>query len=666
MTAIFAAFNRHQIACAHPRRGQLGLRGRSDRRPHRDRPGLRPLRALSWTAVANATSYAVYRTEGVAGCEFGKVKLAETADLSYFDDGLQNGRTYFYSVLPLGTSDACFGTMSVCASVVPAAGSNLGVVSVHPAVSGGDGDPFLDNCELATATIDVANTGSVTQTNVRIVAIEPVTHPSTIIVSSLPIAVSPSLAECDTAQAAFQLRAQGLAFDETSEVRVTLASDQLDALGQTRTVTLRFENVESDFEAVATQTYGFETNLENWKVISGTFARSTAGGGAGGTTAHVTSSQNADFACDVIRSPLIRVGAGVSTLTMQVRYAIEPTSDQVYDRANVSLYDAATGASTVISPSAGQAYTGGASFPFGCVLDHENGWNGTNPGNPAFVASTWSTGALSPGGTFDNKIVRLEIAYGTDEVISLAGFDFDQVALTNVEIQVPDTQSDVCLPPGNILPEALHVDAAGNGVLDAGESAVIAPSWKNPDVAGAAVTGSLSNFHGPGGPDLHDRGRYRRLRDHRGRGFRVLHGLLLGIDRRGDAARGALGRDGVRGRHRRRGPEDLEPARRRQLHRRHARRLLSLYREHLSQRRHRRLRRRPLLPGLRRHPRADGGLSAHRQGRHRLHSAPVRHAGVRRCALLQPIREMDQRARRARSDRRLRRRALLPDQPDHP
>ena len=500
MTAIFAAFNRHQIACLTPAVANSGCAGAPTGAPTVTAQASDRSARLSWTAVANATSYAVYRTEGVAGCEFGKVKLAETADLSYFDDGLQNGRTYFYSVLPLGTSDACFGTMSVCASVVPAAGSNLGVVSVHPAVSGGDGDPFLDNCELATATIDVANTGSVTQTNVRIVAIEPVTHPSTTIVSSLPIAVSPSLAECDTAQAAFQIRAQGLAFDETSEVRVTLASDQLDALGQTRTVTLRFENVESDFEAVATQTYGFETNLENWKVVSGTFARSTAGGGAGGTTTHVTSSQNADFACDVIRSPLIRVGAGVSTLTMQVRYAIEPTSDQVYDRANVSLYDAATGASTVISPSAGQAYTGGASFPFGCVLDHENGWNGTNPGNPAFVASTWSTGALSPGGTFDNKIVRLEIAYGTDEVISLAGFDFDQVALTNVEIQVPDTQSDVCLPPGNILPEALHVDAAGNGVLDAGESAVIAPSWKNPDVAAAAVTGSLSNFHGPAGP----------------------------------------------------------------------------------------------------------------------------------------------------------------------
>ncbi len=500
MTAIFAAFNRHQIACATPAQANAGCAGGPTTATAVTVESRDKSAALSWTAVANASAYAVYRTEGVGGCEFGKVKLAETADLAFVDEGLQNGRTYDYSVTALGTSDACFGPMSACVSVVPAGGPGLGVASVLPAVSGGDGDPFLDNCELATATFDVKNTGTGTQTNVRIVAIEPLTHPSTIIVSSLPIDVTASLAECDVAQASFQLQAQGLAFDETSEVRVTLASDELDGLGQTRTVTLQFENVESDFQAAASHTFGFETDLEGWKVVSGTFARTTVGGGASGTAAHVTSSSSALFSCDVIRSPLIRLGADVSTLAMQERYAIEPTSDQAYDRANVSVYDPATGASTVVSPSGGQVYTANLGATGFCVVGGEPGWNGTNPGNPAFVASTWSTGALSPGGSFDNKVVRLEVAYGTDEAISLAGLDFDEFTLANVEIQVPDAQSDVCVPPGNVAPEALHVDAAGNGVLEAGESAAVEPSWKNQDVSAAAVTGSLSNFTGPAGP----------------------------------------------------------------------------------------------------------------------------------------------------------------------
>ncbi len=185
---------------------------------------------------------------------------------------------------------------------------------------------------------------------------------------------------------------------------------------------------------------------------------------------------------------------------MYERYAIEPTSDTVYDRANVSVYDPSTGTSTVIAMDSGQAYTGGFNIPGPCVLDRETGWNGTNPGNPAFVTSGWNAAHLSPAGVFDGKLVRLEIAYGTDESIALAGLDFDEVTLTNVSLIVPDAQSDVCAPGSNVAPEALHVDSAGNGVLEAGESAVIEPSWQNPDVGATAVTGSLSNFTGPAGP----------------------------------------------------------------------------------------------------------------------------------------------------------------------
>ena len=47
---------------------------------------------LSWDAVAGADHYEVFRTEGVFGCDFGKVKIASTSSLSFNDTGLQNGR----------------------------------------------------------------------------------------------------------------------------------------------------------------------------------------------------------------------------------------------------------------------------------------------------------------------------------------------------------------------------------------------------------------------------------------------------------------------------------------------------------------------------------------------------------------------------------------------
>jgi hypothetical protein len=45
---------------------------------------------------------------------------------------------------------------------------------------------------------------------------------------------------------------------------------------------------------------------------------------------------------------------------------------------------------------------------------------------------------------------------------------------------------------------ALTVDAAGNSVFEAGETAVVAPSWRNDTGASDTVTGAASSFTGPG------------------------------------------------------------------------------------------------------------------------------------------------------------------------
>ena len=77
---------------------------------------------LTWNPVAGAGSYAVYRTEGVSGCDFGKVRIGETAGTAFSDTGLLDGRTYDYNVLPTGSNPSCFGLMSACASTTPLPG----------------------------------------------------------------------------------------------------------------------------------------------------------------------------------------------------------------------------------------------------------------------------------------------------------------------------------------------------------------------------------------------------------------------------------------------------------------------------------------------------------------------------------------------------------------
>ena len=115
---------------------------------------------LSWGAVGGATSYDVFRTEGVFLCDFGKVKIGSTVGTSFNDSGLTNGRDYSYVVVPKSGA-ACFGPASACATDTPAAGPDLSIDtgSTSLAFTSGDGDVYLDNCESATVTFDVINVG---------------------------------------------------------------------------------------------------------------------------------------------------------------------------------------------------------------------------------------------------------------------------------------------------------------------------------------------------------------------------------------------------------------------------------------------------------------------------------------------------------------------------
>ena len=310
---------------------------------------------------------------------------------------------------------------------------------------GGDGDVFVDNCDVVTASFEVENLGAVDLTAVEAVRIEPVSHPETQTLTALPLRVA-DLLPCgqlcgnpvSRATASFSFRAQGLAFDDELvfeiEVRALADGTPITALA-----TLRLGGTESDFESQAGRTFDFEQDLEGWKVARGTFTRGSPG--AEGTASHLASSSLQANQCDEVRSPEIRLGA-TSTLSLFNQFSIEPGTPALgfYDRANVGLHDVIAGERTTAVPDGGRLYD--ASGPNGtCVTNGERGWSGV--GVP-FAASSWSANALAATGLAGRRL-RLSVGYGTDPNFEGTGFQLDRVTLTDFELQVPDARSDVCV-----------------------------------------------------------------------------------------------------------------------------------------------------------------------------------------------------------------------------
>ena len=150
MTALFAAFNRHGIACATPTAVNSGCAAGPGGTVTglAATPGSNQV-SLSWGAAAGATRYWVFRSEGHAGCNFGKTLIGETTALSFVDTQVANGRQYFYNVVPAGASSSCYGQAGTCLSVTPAP-------SATP--------DFAIACSPASLTVQQGNDGASTCT----------------------------------------------------------------------------------------------------------------------------------------------------------------------------------------------------------------------------------------------------------------------------------------------------------------------------------------------------------------------------------------------------------------------------------------------------------------------------------------------------------------------
>ena len=120
MTAINAAFKRHGIACNNPTPQNAGCGGGPTEAPAVVAVDGGNLSInLSWNSVPNAVRYAIFRTEGVAGCDFGKARIGATTGLSFTDQDLQAGRTYYYNVMAVGATPACLTPASACVNATP-------------------------------------------------------------------------------------------------------------------------------------------------------------------------------------------------------------------------------------------------------------------------------------------------------------------------------------------------------------------------------------------------------------------------------------------------------------------------------------------------------------------------------------------------------------------
>jgi len=441
MTAIFDAFDDQEIACGTPTVQDAGCAGTPASPPVVSAAALDKSVSLSWGAVAGATSYEVFRTDGVFACDFGKIKVGETTGITFNDTGLQNGRAYSYVVLPMGAADSCFGPASSCATATPAAGPNLDVDpdSAVLAILTGDSDEFLDNCEDASLTFDVVNSGLGDLTNVRIVDVVPTSHPSTTITTSFPAAVSPSdIVQGASGTGSFEFTAAGLVFNDTLTFTVEVTADELSV---SKFQDLTVSSTESDFVTFASKTFSFETDLEDWSVEQGTFNRSSAQGGGDSTTWAAESSNGLHDQCDRARSPIMRLQS-TSTLSLWNNYEIEALSGGTwYDRANVGIVDD-TGARSLITPDSGRLYNADSSGPgnySGCN-DPEEGWADSQA---SWGTSGWSATALQSA-IFAGQPVQLEVIYATDPALALRGFSYDEVTVTDVDFQQADGQSDIC------------------------------------------------------------------------------------------------------------------------------------------------------------------------------------------------------------------------------
>ncbi|HPR64254.1 MAG TPA: PKD domain-containing protein [Thermoanaerobaculia bacterium] len=118
-SAIFAAFNRHKIACTTVNNNDQTNCCPTIVTPTINGAAGNTQATITWGSVTNAAKYYVFRNE--LGCDAGftKVGTVTAPGTQYVDNTVANGVSYYYRVQAIGSSESCFSSMSNCVTVVP-------------------------------------------------------------------------------------------------------------------------------------------------------------------------------------------------------------------------------------------------------------------------------------------------------------------------------------------------------------------------------------------------------------------------------------------------------------------------------------------------------------------------------------------------------------------
>ncbi len=124
---------------------------------------------LSWTSVSGAASYRVFRS--TQGCEGQWFERVETTNLSWTDNNVTPGTTYYYYVEAVASDGFCVSKMSNCASAVPSTGPHASYQSDTktddcPSGGPGDGNGVIDPGETVVTAITIVNDGSGSLANI--------------------------------------------------------------------------------------------------------------------------------------------------------------------------------------------------------------------------------------------------------------------------------------------------------------------------------------------------------------------------------------------------------------------------------------------------------------------------------------------------------------------
>ena len=432
MPALFAAFDRHGIACATPTVKQQKTCCASLATPTMTTTPGNNFVGISWNAVAGATFYDIYRNETSCSAGFTRVGRVQ-APVTYFADNTAvNGITYYYR-MQAATSGICTTSFSACASETPVGAPSAKYVSGSATAAagvGGDNDAFLDNCENSNVDFVVVNDGNVPLTNVS-ATITPAS-PNVVINTSMPIALG-SLAVGATTNGTVNISPDEAYCGDTLRLRIDLTSTQQQSSSSNTSAVFDVPaDIEFDVGATVSVGHSFETNLEGWTAVNFTVDNSVASDGS----RSLHSTDGVDNTCDSLTSLPFQATA-TSSMSVDVRYDIEAFSGQWWDRANVHVVNLNTGVHTYVTPT-GTPYEATAdSTNFICHVDPdtEGGWAGMNPSWPAFDTATFDLSS------FAGQVVQVEFNFATDGAAVGTGFWVDDIQFTDIQPRICDAQA---------------------------------------------------------------------------------------------------------------------------------------------------------------------------------------------------------------------------------